>query len=83
MNSVSLAGNNALSITAEKEELAGANDCSIGNLFEDAWDPKNDVTFRSESSASAKILNQLIPELFDKPHPSDKTSANLSPIYTS
>ena len=77
VNSVSLAGSNALSIIAEKEELAGANDCSIGNLFEDVWDPKNDVVIGSESAASARLLNQLLPELFDKPHPSDKTSANL------
>ena len=77
VNSVSLAGSNALSIIAEKEELAGANDCSIGNLFEDVWDPKNDVVIGSESTACAKILKQLLPELFDKPHPGDKTSANL------
>ena len=75
--SVSLAGSNALSIIAEKEELAGANDCSIGNLFEDVWDPKNDVVIGSESAASAQILKQLLPELFDKPHPNDKTCANL------
>ena len=77
VNSVSLAGSNALSFIAENEELAGANDCSIGNLFEDVWDPKNDVVIGSESAASAQILKQLLPELFDKPHPSDKTSANL------
>ena len=77
VNSVSLAGSNALCIIAEKEELAGANDCSIGNLFEDVWDPKNDIVIGSDSAASAQILNQLLPELFDKPHPSDKTSANL------
>ena len=77
VNSVSLAGSNALSIIAEKEELAGANDCSIGNLFEDVWDPTNDVVIGSESAASAQILKQFLPELFDKPHPSDKTSANL------
>ena len=77
VNSVSLAGSNALSIIAEKEELAGANDCSIGNLFEDVWDPTNDVVIGSESAASAQIPKQFLPELFDKPHPSDKTSANL------
>ena len=76
VNSVSLAGSNALSIIAEKEELAGANDCSIGNLFEDVWDPTNDVVIWSESTASAQILKQFLPELFDKPRPSDKTSAN-------
>ena len=74
---MSLVGSNALSIIAEKEELAGANDCSIGNLFEDVWDPKNDVVIGSESAASAQILKQLLRELFDRPHPSDKTSVNL------
>ena len=77
VNSGSLAGSNALCIIAEKEELAGANDCSIGNLFEDVWDPKNAIVIGSDSAASGQILNQLLPELFDKPHHSDKTFANL------
>ena len=57
--------------------MADAYDCSTGNLFEDVWDPKNDVVIGSDPAASAQILIQLLPELFDKPHPSDKTSANL------
>ena len=48
-----------------------------GILFEDVWDPTNDVVIGSESAASAQIQTQFLPELFDKPHPSDKTSANL------
>ena len=66
---VSLAGSNALAVIADKEELSDAKDGSIGDLYQDVWDP-TDLILGSEGDVPCvKVLRSWYPELFIKDNP--------------
>ena len=78
VGAVSLAGNSAQAIIADKEELAGARDGKISDLYDGVWGPE-DISVDSEESADVlcvTILRNWFPKLFNKDNPMQKGSSD-------
>ena len=78
VGNISLAGSNALTIIAGKEELAKAKDGKITDLYDGVW-MKEELLIGSEDSdgyklGAAKILKALHPHLFDKEDPKNPSN---------
>ena len=75
---VSLAGSNAITVIADKEELVGAKEGDISDLYEGVWDP-TDIILGSEDSADVpcvKVLRSWYPKLFNKDNPKQVGSSD-------
>ena len=76
VGAVSLSGGSALAVIADKEELAGAKDGKISDLYHGVWGPE-DIIVGSEENANVPCVNILrnwFPKLFNKDNPKQKDS---------
>ena len=76
VGAVSLAGGSALAVIADKEELAGAKDGKISDLYDGVWGPE-DIIAGSDENANVPCVNILrnwFPKLFNKDNLKQKGS---------